>query len=340
MIPSQLWRIEEYQPLSLLDLGHRYIRWLETKYSKSTIHSRKYYIGYFLIWYGDAEMATLEQITRKTLDNYQNYLSTTYSSRTKKPLNASNRRHYLSHLKGFFAWLVNNNYLLDDPSSIVQFPKTNRKLPQNILTREETEALINAPNIDTPVGLRDRTIFEIFYSTGIRRSELMALSIGDIDTDTQIVTIRQGKGHKDRLVPIGERALGWLKKYLSGARPKLYRKKPETANVLFLSRDGDAFSLHSLGGVVNKYKRQAGIEKSGCCHIFRHACASHMLENGASIRHIQLILGHASLDTTHIYTRVNISQLAKVIDRYHPSNFRNWRDKDYAQLQRFWGNHV
>jgi integrase/recombinase XerD len=167
------------------------------------------------------------------------------------------------------------------------------------------------------MGLRDRAILEVFYSTGIRRSELALLRIFDVDSERCTLLVRQGKGKKDRIVPIGERALHWVKRYLDELRPKLVADPDE--GVLLLGDAGDALLLARLTDLVRTCVKRAELGKTGSCHLFRHTMATLMLENGADIRFIQQMLGHASLASTQIYTHVSIRKLQEVHAATHPA---------------------
>jgi len=173
------------------------------------------------------------------------------------------------------------------------------------------------PDIGDPLGLRDRAMLELFYSAGIRRSELAKLRLEDLNRERQTLQIRQAKHHKDRVVPVGNRALHWLERYLEESRPKLLLQPNEKA--LFLSSYGEAFNPDVLSRMVTKFIKQAEIERQGSCHLLRHTCATHMLEGGADIRFIQQLLGHEKLETTAIYTQVSIEQLKAVHAQTHPA---------------------
>ena len=176
---------------------------------------------------------------------------------------------------------------------------------------------MNVPDLSCPVGLRDRAILEVFYSTGIRRAELIHLELDDIVEERGLLLVREGKGKKDRLVPIGERALSWLRKYMDDVRPSLVCSL--SGKRLFLTEYGEPLLPKHLSHRVRSHIRKAEIGLSGSCHIFRHSMATLMLENGADIRFIQRMLGHASLESTEVYTHVSVTQLKKVHELTHPA---------------------
>ncbi len=196
-------------------------------------------------------------------------------------------------------------------------PRTAKVLPKQPLSQSEIETVLNQPDINDIVGLRDRALLETIYSTGMRRMEVINLQIEDIYTERKVVIIKEGKGKKDRMAPIGERALQWIEKYLEQSRPELVFSFSE--QTLFLSSYGEALTGDYLTQLVRRYIKSADIGKSGSCHLFRHSCATHMLENGADIRFIQQLLGHENISTTQIYTNVSIKQLQKVHAMTHPS---------------------
>jgi integrase/recombinase XerD len=183
------------------------------------------------------------------------------------------------------------------------------------------------PNLDSPLGLRDRAILETLYSTGMRRAVVADLSLHAVATARGALPPRHGKGDKQRVVPIGQRALTWLLAYMENARPLLLVDRRETR--LFITKNGKRFVPNALSDLVKKHMRSAGITKGGSCHLFRHTAATFMLENGADVRYIQALLGHADLNATQIYTHVSIAKLREVHDRTHPA-----RNKPEAQARR------
>ena len=183
--------------------------------------------------------------------------------------------------------------------------------------RHPPELVLQQPNIADVVGIRDRAILETLYSTGMRRTELLRLKLPEIDRHRGLITIRAGKGKKDRVVPIGERALAWIDKYLNEVRPQ-FVCEPDDGTV-FLTGQGEPFSPNHLSALARVYVEASQIGKNGACHLFRHTMATLMLEHGADIRFIQQMLGHAKLDTTQIYTHVSIRALKEIHSATHPS---------------------
>jgi len=223
----------------------------------------------------------------------------------------------LTPIKTFFKWLTRENHILYNPASELEVPQKPKRLPKTILPPDTIETILNQPDVETVEGIRDRTMMEVLYSTGIRRMELVKLTLYDVDHRRGTLMIREGKGRKDRLIPIGERALSWIEKYQHEVRLSLLVGKD--SGTLFLTDKGIAFRRGAAGGRIKRYIRQAGIEVEGSCHLFRHAMATHMLENGADIRFIQAMLGHEDLSTTEIYTQVSIEKLRQIHAATHPA---------------------
>ena len=227
-------------------------------------------------------------------------------------------------------------YLEENPGAKIHLPRAEKRLPRGILTAAEAERVMAQPDLDTKLGLRDRAILELLYSTGLRRGELERLTIRDLDISGGTLLVRQGKGKKDRMVPLSERASAWLEKYLDEVRPHLVHpaRGPDDGTV-FLGQRGTSLQGQQMAKLVRVYLRAARVPKEGACHLFRHTCATLMLEGGADIRYVQRMLGHATLQSTEIYTHVAIRKLQEVHARTHPgAKLRRRRDRmDRPQLQ-------
>lgn len=296
--------------------SHGFRDWaLATGVSVSTVASRERSIARFIAWADERGITRPADITRAVLERYQRALYL-YRKADGQPLSLTSQEALLNPLKTFFKWLVRENHILANPASELTLPRRPRQLPKTLLSVQQIEHVLNQPDVNEPTGLRDRAILETFYSTAMRRMELVHLTLYDLDLAHGTVMIRQGKGGKDRLIPVGERACAWLGKYLDEVRPKLATRTDE--RTLFLTDYGEAFEKNRLGDLVKRYLRHAGIAR-GSCHVFRHACATHMLENGADIRFIQVLLGHAELSTTQIYTQVSIQKLKEIHAATHPA---------------------
>jgi integrase/recombinase XerD len=229
------------------------------------------------------------------LESYQRHLFH-YRKKNGDPLSFRSQSQRLLAVRAFFKWAARQRHVLHNPASEIELPRAERRLPRPALTAAEAELVLAQPDISDPLGVRDRAILEVLYSTGIRRSELAGLAVTDIDRERQTLLVRQGKGKKDRMIPIGGRALAWTSRYLAEVRPKLALGDDD--GTLFLTADGEAFSLDRLTQLASRHVKASGVPKAGACHLFRHTMATLMLEGGADIRYIQAMLGHARLDTT------------------------------------------
>ncbi len=285
-------------------------------YSPRTVNHRKLTLGKFTDWCEERGISRANEITKPILERYRRHLHHS-RDRTGKPFSARNQAGHLIPLRSFFKWATRQNYLLYNPASELELPKIERRLPKDTFSVEEAEQVLSQPDTDTAEGVRDRAILEVLYSTGIRRLELINLQRVDLNASHGVMAIRQGKGKKDRFVPIGERAIAWLQKYVEDIRPD-FILEPDSQQI-FLDANGQPLSPDRLSRLVSKYIKQADIGKSGSCHLFRHTVATLMLNNGADIRFIQQMLGHAQLSTTEIYTHVSIVKLKQVHKLTHPA---------------------
>ena len=311
-------------PSTLANLAARYLQNLAVRnYTADTIEGRKDALKVFLLWANERDLTEPNSITKPILESYQRHLWR-WKKHNGKPLGISTQRGRLSTVKDFFAYLVKSNHIPANPASELEMPRSEKRLPKEPLGLEQIKSILGVPDISDPLGIRDRAMLELFYSAGLRRSELAKLRLEDLNRERQTLQIRQGKHHKDRVVPVGNRALHWLERYLEESRPKLLLQPNEKA--LFLSSYGEAFNPDVLSRMVTQFIKKAEIERPGSCHLLRHTCATHMLEGGADIRFIQQLLGHEKLETTAIYTQVSIEQLKAVHAQTHPAE--KPRDKD------------
>lgn len=306
------------EPDSLAGCMQRYAEWLRIQnYSERTVDNRQSYLGFFIAWCEARSLIYPQEITKPILERYQRHLFHLRKD-NGKPLTFQAQYSRLVPVRAFFKWLTRQNVLLYNPASELQLPKLEHRLPRHVLTAIEAEAVLNQPDIREPMGLRDRAILEVFYSTGVRRSELMRLSVFDLDLERGTLMVRQGKGKKDRMVPIGARAVLWVRKYLDDGRPQLAIEPDD--GTLFLNHLGESFTPNGLSQLVRNHVNAAELGKTGSCHLFRHTMATLMLEGGADIRYIQAMLGHVRLDTTQIYTQVSIRRLKHIHSMTHPGS--------------------
>ena len=271
----------------------------------------------FLEYLRSRGIERLVDVDRKVLADYQ--LEVCFQTHRGKPLSHSTQRKRLTCVRQFFRYLLAQDAVLQDPTADLAFPKLNDQLPRDVLSKREVGRLLSAADPHSLLGLRDRALLELLYSTGIRVSELAGLSLEDLDLRNAELRVR-GKGNKERIVPLGEVVREYLGRYLSASRPYLAATADQP--FLFLSYRGRRFHYTNVSFLVRSYGRKAGIRKRVSPHGLRHTCATHLLQGRADIRHIQRILGHASIATTQRYTRVEIADLKKVLKRCHPRERR------------------
>ncbi|MFT3792952.1 MAG: site-specific tyrosine recombinase XerC [Rudaea sp.] len=284
--------------------------------TERTATGRESLLRLFLVWCAERGIEAPNQVGREAIERYRRHLYY-WQREDGRPLGLEAQRNRLSQVKLFFRWLVRENWIAANPASELELPRTHRRLPKAILTREEVERVLAQTQVHGEAGLRDRAVLETLYATGIRRLELIGLTVYDVDTQHGTLMVREGKGKKDRLLPIGERACRWIGRYVQDVRPGLVTRMDE--RTLFLSDDGQKLRTGWLTDRVRHYFDAVGIEKPGACHLFRHTMATLMLENGADLRYIQAMLGHASIETTTIYTHVALAKLREVYERTHPA---------------------
>ena len=285
-------------------------------YAAQSVVYKQAALGWFIEWCRERGIARIEAITRPVLQRYQRHLFHAIG-RNGKPLSVQSQCNRLIAIRTWFRYLARENLLLYNPASELELPRRGRRLPKHTLSAQEAEQVLAQPDLATDGGLRDRAVLEVLYSTGIRRQELITLQRCDLNPAQGVLAVRQGKGRKDRFVPIGARALAWIEKYLADGRPEAPGE-----DALFLDQTGRRLDPHRLSRAVKRYIAQAEIGKQGSCHLFRHTMATLMLENGADLRFIQQMLGHAMLATTEIYTHVAIHQLKAVHTATHPARLK------------------
>jgi len=276
----------------------------------------------FITWADERGVTHASQVTRAVLQRYQRWLH--YRRKPDgQPLSLVTQRAKVGTLRSWFRWLTREGEIAANPAADLDMPRKIHRVPRAVLSQDEAERVLAIADLSTTTGLRDRALMEVLYATGMRRMEVAALLCEDIDADRCLVFIRQGKGRKDRLIPLGERALYWVRRYMTDARDQLVWNGEEHA--LFLTVVGEPMSMVHLSKLAADYVKAAGITKPGGCHLWRHTMATLMLEGGADIRFIQVMLGHADLSSTQIYTRVALAQLSRVHARTHPAALRRVR---------------
>lgn len=295
----------------------RFLAWSsEMNYSPDTITTRDRCLTRFIVWCDVRGLDRPQDVTAPVLERYRSHLHN-HRKPDGKPLEFSTQHSLLAPLKAFFKWLNKQNHILYNPAADFELPKVAKHLPKHFLSYEEIETVLANTAVYGQLGIRDRAILETFYSSGIRRMELVNLKLQDVDLERGTLVIFEGKWKKDRVVPLGERACAWVEKYLTEMRPQLV--DGDDSGHLFLTDYGEPFVKNRMTDLVKKYLDAAGIDKVGACKLFRTSMATHMLENGADIRYIQMILGHVNLSSTQIYTQVTIKKLKQVHAVTHPA---------------------
>lgn len=294
----------------------RYVEALTVQHrSLADVRTRRSKLTHFHAWCNERGIERPGQVTHAHMQQFQAHLFR-YRKANGKPLAINGQRIALFTLEMCFRWWVKQGVVPSNPVADLDLPKRTDDLREP-LTLTEMDTVLGLPDLDTAEGLRDRACLELFYATGIRRTELTNLIVTDLDRERGTLHVRLGKGKKDRFVPIGERALAWVEKYERDARPLLL--SDPAVQQLFLNQYGQPLSPDGLSWRVRDYFKQAGITKRGACHLFRHTMATAMLDNGADIRHVQEILGHGQITSTQRYTHVSIARLKAVHAATHPA---------------------
>ena len=308
----------EAVPVTLLEMMMRdHLQALAVQnYSEHTVHSRRVHIGVFIQWCSERGLREPVEVTRPVLERYQRHLFH-YRKKNGEPLSFRSQHSCLVPLRVWFKWMTRQNHILHNPASELELPRLGRSLPKNIFSSGEVEQIMQLCDVADPMGLRDRAILEVLYSTGLRRMEIIQLTLYDLSLDRGLILVRQGKGKKDRYVPIGERAIAWLEKYVREGRSQL-AIEPDDMTV-FLTAQGEPFSRDHMTYTVKERIDAAKLGKTGACHLFRHTMATLMHEGGADIRYIQQMLGHEDIKTTQIYTQVAIRTLQRIHAATHPA---------------------
>lgn len=305
-----------------------YIADLEARrFSLSRRSHSEYTLSLLMAWLGEAQGATdWREVTESHLRGFLLYAERDHRSPQGREVSAATRKQWLTVIRGFFAWLHRRGRIIYNPAEAVALPVVDRRLP-HVLNEEEIVRLIEKPDISTAIGLRDRALMEVLYATGIRHGEACRLDVYDVDLRTRRVIVREGKGSKDRIAPVTENACHWLRRYLSESRPELaagrlwgrgrsHRRRVVAATpALWLAVTGRRYSYQMIAQIIGEYAAECGLKATP--HTFRHCFATHLLRRGASIRHIQQLLGHDKLETTERYTHLTTEDLKAAITAAH-----------------------
>ncbi len=280
--------------------------WLEKGLSDNSIASYRRDLRQYAHWLSSRGEHLL-QAGRNSLQQYLNW-------RLQQQLRSSSTSRLLSCLRGFYRYQLREARIVEDPTLNLDNPRMGRPLPKT-LTEQDVESLLAAPDVSEPLGLRDRTMLELLYATGLRVTELISLQLEQINSRLGVIRV-VGKGNKERLVPVGDEAIHWVGRYLDQARPLLTDNPRE--ETLFVSRRGQAMTRQTFWYRVRRYAIESGIDKPLSPHVLRHAFATHLLNHGADLRVVQMLLGHSDLSTTQIYTHVASHRLQQLHQAHHP----------------------
>lgn len=291
-------------------------------YSPATIAAYTEHLPGFFGYLTENKIHDIKRVTKDILKTYQLKLTESGGKRCGSYTVATISIKIRS-VKRFFEHLEKTNYILINPAENIKEPKKETRLPKVILTEDEVRKILDQPNLSTMTGIRDRTILEVFYSTGVRLEELINLTIYDPDLQGGSLRVNKGKFAKDRVIPLGRHAVKFLKEYISKIRPQ-HTKKNKTIRNLFVTQFGQSLSKQIIEIMVRAYTRQAGIQKKVTPHVFRHTFATELVRNGADVNAVRKMLGHAALSATYIYTKVAGVDVKKTHGLHHPRE----RDKE------------
>jgi integrase/recombinase XerD len=282
--------------------------WLEDGLSRNTLDSYRRDLNKFAEWLAQQHGHGLLSATHADI---QGFLAHLMSGQKAK---ATSTSRAISSLKRLYRYLLRQNKVTADPTLQIATPKLPRSLPKS-LTEADVELLLAAPDVQTPLGMRDRAMLEVLYASGLRVSELVNLHVAQVSLDMGVTRV-MGKGSKERLVPLGEVALDWVKRYLAEARPLLLNGK--LSDALFVTQLGSAMTRQMFWYLIKKHAKQGGLHKPLSPHTLRHAFATHLLNHGADLRVVQMLLGHSDISTTQIYTHVARERLKQLHAVHHP----------------------
>ena len=280
--------------------------WLEDGLSKNTLNSYRFDLSIFVSWLAETKKIELLDVSELEIQEFLAFKFPTSKSRSISRLLATLRR--------FFRFLLRENKINEDPTLKIQTPKIPKSLPKS-LSEDEVEGLLEAPDIKTDVGMRDRSMLELLYACGLRVSELVGIQLTEVILSDGVIRVT-GKGSKTRLVPMGEEAVDWIKKYLVESRQNILNK--QTSKFLFVTNRGGEMTRQAFWYLIKKYALMANIDKPMSPHILRHAFATHLINHGADLRVVQMLLGHSDISTTQIYTHVARERLKKLHQEHHP----------------------
>ena len=284
-------------------------------YSLCTVRNLMAHLHHFRKFLDARRIRRPAQVDEAVLRKYQFWLHQLPTQRGA-PRTAATLNRGLSAVKGLFQYLHESGQLTSSPARALVYAREPQPLPRNVLSPDEAKCILEHVDLSTPFGYRDRTILEVLYATGIRKNELTHAQLGDLNLEDELLTVRQGKGGRDRVVPLSAVACRYIAHYIRHARPHLLNGEP--TETLFLSAQGRTLGATTVSELIHKTAARAGIRSRVTCHLWRHTVATHMLQNGANLLHVQEMLGHRKLETTQRYLHLTILDLKQAHHRYHP----------------------
>ena len=288
-------------------------------YSRHALESYGYGARMFLTYLVRERILTLNEVSKGVVKNYRSYLYY-YRSSLGKRVSIKTQADRLIALRLFFKIMKRRNRILYDYGRNIEIPRVGRRLPRNLMSEQEVVSVLTGIQTGSLLGYRDRVMLEVLYGTGMRQSEVLNLELGDLDLERKDLTVRNGKGGQDRVIPLHENLSKTLREYVGQVRPRL--AVAEAKPHVFLGISGKKIGDTGMQAIVQRHVKASGINKRVSPHVFRHSIATHLLERGLDIRYVQEFLGHRSLRSTQIYTRVTIRDLRKMYKRYHPKEMR------------------
>lgn len=279
--------------------------WLEDGLSKNTLESYRADLAQYATWLAKQKI----QLIEANQAHVQQYLAVKFPQSKPRTIG-----RLIASIRRFYRYCLRENLIEVDPTLQIESPKLPRSLPKS-LNEQEVEDLLNAPDINQPIGLRDRAMLELLYASGLRVTELVTAKVNEVSTQDGVVRVT-GKGSKTRLVPMGEEAADWIVRYLKYGRPEILQKR--LSDALFVTTRADAMTRQAFWYLIKRYALQAGIHKPMSPHVLRHAFATHLLNHGADLRVVQMLLGHSDISTTQIYTHVARERLKQLHSVHHP----------------------
>lgn len=284
-------------------------------FSPRTVENNAYDLQVFVRFMAARRIDSVETVTRDALHDFQEWLCRA-PGKNGKMRGVRNQYQFTTLIKTFFGWLRTDGILAHDPAKALEYARLPQELPRQVMTPNEARKILEGIDTSTAHGYRDRAILEVFYATGIRCQELINLRVPDVNLEEELLRINDGKGKKDRVVPLSRIACRYIETYLKAVRPELANER--SGDRLFLSWRGHPLHRYNLNKMVIARAKAAGLKKHITCHIWRHTCATHLLKNQANLRHVQEMLGHACLSTTERYLHLNIDDLKEAHRRFHP----------------------